>query len=175
MLGPAPSLDTLAQTGLLNHSHISEHDGGPGNPPPHLLPTHTDTHKAVAHSHDFAQTSCRSGITSTQHSVNIHWEPVSPVHGGSSLSSSFGAPALCAPTSHLVTLKMKGVWCQGASQPLLSIIHALFYTHFYSGSQRGWSHFQLMSVHESFLRRRRRKTCRNGGFLLFTTSGWTFY
>lgn len=34
LLGPAPSFDTLAKTGLLNHPHISEQDGGPGTDSP---------------------------------------------------------------------------------------------------------------------------------------------
>lgn len=46
MLGPTPSPDTAAETGLLNHPHISEQDGGPGTGstpaaalgPAHLLP-----------------------------------------------------------------------------------------------------------------------------------------
>lgn len=37
LLGPAPSLDTLAKTGLLNHPHISEQDGGPGIASPRPL------------------------------------------------------------------------------------------------------------------------------------------
>lgn len=39
LLGPAPSLDTTAETGLLNHPHISEQDGGPGTPQPPPCPT----------------------------------------------------------------------------------------------------------------------------------------
>lgn len=86
LLGPAPSLDTLAKTGLLNHSHNSDQDGGPGiitlppPPPPSITAVAINAHPTVVQIWITAEISpqppWRTRIISTQHSVNIHWENV---------------------------------------------------------------------------------------------------
>lgn len=114
----------------------------------------------MAHSRDFAQTSWRTGIISTQHSVNIHWENVLqfiaavPQLLSTGLGCRSSTRAHRSWTSHLVTVRKEAMCGKGACSAPIIHYSCPPQSYFYSGSQRGWSHLHLMSAHDSFSHRK---------------------
>lgn len=139
LLGPTPYPDNLAQTGLLNHPHISEQDGGPGTVqprPPALPQPWPHCSRDTVLSHGCFQTSRRTGTTSAQHSASACWENVLQFIAAE-YNSYIGLAADPEPlcfgswTFRLMTPKME---VKRATQQLL-LIHLFIYafivfTHF---------------------------------------------